>query len=315
MTTKHRTTVAFPLHASARWFDVIDANLDRLVGHAHLVVSDPTGLDDTLARLRAGREHLAGIEWRTTPTAAGWVAHCNALLAEATTEYFMWLPHDDDVDADWLGHAEAVLDADPSAVLAIGVTEAVGPDGPNRDLEIDRRTTDPDVEQRLAAVADIWVDGDLSALGVAFRGVFRRAIAPPLPQLDDVGSWADLLWAGELLRDGRFATMSARYVKRYHEANTHATWLAVRHDRMLREALLPALLEQLPASAALRLLGSTWERERRGLEEALAVAGLQAAEREAAMADLYTRSRSWRLTRPIRWLSELVQRRRRLSRP
>jgi hypothetical protein len=85
----HRTTVAIPLHASARWFDVIGANLDRLAGHARLVVSDPTGLDDTLSRLRIGREHVDGIEWRTTATAPGWVAHCNALLAEATTEYFM----------------------------------------------------------------------------------------------------------------------------------------------------------------------------------------------------------------------------------
>lgn len=311
MTAKHRTTVAIPLHASARWFEVIAANLDRLAGHAHLVVSDPTGLDDTLPRLRAELEHLEGIEWRTTPTEPGWVAHCNALLAEATTEYFMWLPHDDDVDADWIRESEAALDADPSAVLAIGLTEAIGVDGPIRDLAIDPRTTDSNIEQRLGAVADLWVDGDASTLGVAFRGVFRRAAAPPLPQLDDVGSWSDLVWAGELLSAGRFVTTSSRYVKRYHDANTHATWIAVRHDPMLREVLLPALLERLPASTALRLLGVTWERERRRLDEELTIARHEAAEREAAMIDAYLSSRSWRLTVPFRQLSGYLQRRRR----
>lgn len=298
MTTRHRTTVAIPLHASARWFEVIDGNLERLAGHAHLVVSDPTGLDDTLPRLRAGREHVEGIEWRTTATAPGWVAHCNALLAEATTEYFMWLPHDDDVDADWIRESEAALDADPSAVLAIGLTEAVGEQGSLGVLEIDPRTGYPDVEHRLGAVADIWVDGDLSTLGVAFRGVFRRAAAPPLPRLDDVGSWADPVWAGALVSRGRFVTTPARYLKRYHDANAHATWAAVRHEAMLREALLPELLELLPAATALGMLGATWERERRRLDTEL-----------AAVTDLYTSSRSWRLTRPFRRLSEFLQHR------
>jgi hypothetical protein len=267
VTTTHRTTVAIPLHASAPWFDVIAANLERLAGHARLVVSDPTGLDDTLARLRAGREDLDGIEWRTTSTAPGWVAHCNALLEEATTEYFMWLPHDDDVDADWIRESQEALDADGSAALAIGVTEAVGRGRPARDMVIDPLLTDPDVERRLAAVVDIWLHGDLSTLGVAFRGVFRTRIAAPLPQLDDVGSWADLLWAGGLVRAGRFATISARYLKRYHDTNTHSSWAAVREAPVLRSELVPALLEQLPPAAALRIAGAAWERERRKFEK------------------------------------------------
>lgn len=309
MTTAHRTTVAIPLHASARWFEVIDANLARLAGHAHLVVSDPTGLDDTLARLRARHEQVDGIEWRTTPTAPGWVGHCNALLAEATTEFFMWLSHDDDVGADWIRESEAALDADPTAVLAIGLTEAVGPGGPIRDMAIDPRTGHPDPAHRLGAVADIWVDGDTSTLGVAFRGVFRRAAAPPLPQLDDVGSWADLVWAGSFVKRGRFVTVPARYLKRYHDANTHATWAAVRQDAVLRQVLLPDLLDTVPTSIALTTLGTVWERERRRLDAELAAARHQTMEREAALAEEFTSSRSWRLTRPVRGLSRLLRRR------
>jgi hypothetical protein len=304
----HRTTVAIPLHASARWLDVVGANIDRLSGHAHVVVSDPTGLDDTLQRLRSGREHLEGIEWRTSPTAPGWVAHCNALLAEAaTTEYFMWLPHDDDVDADWIRESEAALDADPSAVLAVGQTEAVGEQGSIGLLEIDPRTGHPDREVRLGAVADIWIDGDLSTLGVAFRGVFRRLGAPHLPQLDDVGSWADLVWAGAFLNRGPFVAIPARYVKRYHDANTHSTWAALRGTSELREVLLPELLEQLPAATALRILGVRWDRERRRLEGEIATVSHLGAERAAAITDEYTSSRSWQLTLPFRRISQLLR--------
>jgi hypothetical protein len=292
VTSPLRTTVAIPLHASRPWVDIVEGNLRRLAGHAHLVVSDASGVDDALDVLRERCRDLPGIVWRTTPGEVGWVAHCNTLLAEATTEFVMWLPHDDDVGHDWILQAESALDADPTAVLAIGVMDTLGPGDPSWVVEIDRRTRHQSRDVRIAAVADIWVDGDLSSLGLAFRGVFRRAVAPRLPQLDEVGTWADLLWAGEFLTRGRFARMGARYLKRYHPGNTHSAWVRLREDSRLRTELLPRLVAQLPPETATRVLGAVWERERENHLTHVAVL----TELDRARTDTL----SWRITAPLR---------------
>jgi hypothetical protein len=285
MSTDARTTVAIPLHASVPWLDVVEGNLRRLAGHARLVVSDASGADDAVDQLRRRCADVPGITWRTTPAPPGWVEHCNALLTEARTEFFMWLPHDDDVAEDWIDEAEKALDADASAVLAIGVVKAQRAEGRLSTLRIDPRTLDPDRERRLTGTAEIWVAGDLGSLGVAFRGVFRRVVAPPLPQLDDVGSWGDLLWAGELLKRGHFTTINSSYLKRFHPANTHPSWVRLRDDERLRSRLIPELFDELPTTSALRALGRVWEYERLRRGEEVAVLNGRLALSDQALRD------------------------------
>ena len=314
MTHRPRTTVAIPLHASAPWLSVVEANLRRLAGRAQIVVSDGSGLDDTLDQLRERCTDLPGIVWRSATTPGGWVGHCNVLLDEATTEYFMWLPHDDDIDDRWVPEAERVLDHDDSVVLALGDTLGSMADGQIVALNLDARLSDPDVNERLAAVADIWVNGETSSLGVSFRGVFRRAGAPALPQLDAVGSWSDLLWAGNFLSQGRFATTTARYLKRYHSANTHGVWARMRDGDQMRTALLPQLLGHLDPAEAARIVGATWNCERRRLSDECAALRREVRAAEMAAQDqetMFRTSTSWRMTAPLRRLGALLRRLRR----
>jgi hypothetical protein len=256
-----RTTVAIPLHASARWSGVVDANLERLAGRARVVVSDPTALDDTLTRLRAKWQGTKGFEWRNREAPPGWIGHCTMLRDEAQTEYFMWLPHDDDLDAAWVPMAEAVLDADPTAVLAIGRIEVDGLSARAGDIEIDERFSAADAQTRVAAALHILVGGDLASLGAAFRGVHRRAASGVLPDVDGSGTWADMLWAARMLAAGRFVQTSAVYRKRYHDANTHAAWTSLRDHPLLRADVLPWILEPLEKRVAVRLLGAAWDNE------------------------------------------------------
>lgn len=311
VTSTARTTVAIPLHASAPWLAVVEGNIRRLASYARIVVSDASGADDALEHLRQQCADVPGIVWRTTPAPPGWIGHCNTLLSEARSEFFMWLPHDDDVSADWIAEAERALDADPSAVLAVGVVEAYTADGRFATFEIDPRTLDADLECRLAGVADHWVNGDLSSLGAAFRGVFRREVAPPLPQLDDLGSWGDLLWAGEFLKRGRFAAIESRYLKRYHSGNTHPSWVKLREDPRLRSQVIPELLAAVSPEVALRAACHVWEKERleRSAEVALLKSHLVASEqllRDTAAA--FRSSTSWRVTRPARAIGRLLKR-------
>lgn len=286
MTTRLRTTVAIPLHASARWFEVIDANLDRLVGHAHLVVSDPTGLDDTLDRLRAGREDAEGIEWRTTPTAAGWVAHCNALLAEATTEYFMWLPHDDEIGPEWIHLAEQELLRDPNAMLTVG---EIVPVGTGVEFPFNPAFTLTDPEERVAAALADVVNGRARTLGLLYRSVFRRAGASSLPDTE----YADVPWAIGMLATGHAVQIDARYGKRWHPTSVSASWSGMLTPPGFRSIHIAEAVSRVGARAP-ALLAQAWESEITAI----------ATRREALAVELYAlqRSRSWRITARFRRL-------------
>ena len=88
-----RTTVSIPLHASATWIDTVVEDVRQLAPVARVVVSDATGLDDALDRVRAAVAESAGADdvvWLgPRPLEPGWVAHANDLLARATTDYVM----------------------------------------------------------------------------------------------------------------------------------------------------------------------------------------------------------------------------------
>jgi hypothetical protein len=262
-----RTTVLVPLHASTRWTQVVAGNIERLAPHARLVVSDAAGLDDGLDRLRAQVGDLPDCEWLgPRPLAPGWVPHCNDLLSRATTEFVMWLPQDDEVDADWIQLAEKALDADPGAVLALGLL---------RSLEAEDRANPstiaiaphepfaaPEVEDRVREALGVCIRGRVGLLGAAFRGVFRRDRGVPLPAaLAPEGAWADVLWALSMLAVGSFTPTGAIYWKRWYAGNTHGRWPDLLADKDLRAQALPRALEQLPAGMRERLLAECWASE------------------------------------------------------
>lgn len=260
-----RSTVAIPLHRSAPWIETVADNIARIRPFARVVVSDATEQDDTLARLRA---RLPGedIEWLgRRDLAAGWVPHCNDLLARSTTEFFMWMPHDDDLHADWVLDGQAALDLAPDAVMAVGridVERRDGSDrGPDAALTLDPRLSDSDLQLRVASAVGFVVDGSASALGAAFRGLLRRETAQPLPAVDDQGSWADLLWGIRMAVGGRFVESAGRYLKRWHAENTHTEWRNLRLDERLRRDLIPAALSDLDPEARTVVLATAWAAE------------------------------------------------------
>lgn len=290
-----RTTVSIPLHASARWVDTVVANVGALVPVARVVVSDATGVDDSLDRVRAALGPAADeVTWLgPRPLAPGWVAHGNDLLARAATPFVMWLPHDDLVGADWVVRSEAALDADPAAVLACGTVTSVddeaGIEAPGRDLVPAHDLTTRDPSLRLAAALRHVMRPEPELLGMLFRAVVRRAAAPPLPATGEVGDgvWADVLWALEVLAAGHLAPVEATYRKRWYEGSAHRDWPDLYAEPRLRLELLPAALRTAPPEAQVAALVHGWEEDRRRIHDQqteLAVSRARAAAaREAAL--------------------------------
>lgn len=306
-----RTTVLVPLHRSAAWYDSLADQLKELREVARIIVSDRTGEDDTLARLRAAIDDET-IGWiGPRDGERGWVAHCNDLGARALTEFVMWLPHDDRITRDWIREAEAVLDAMPDAVAACGPIVPLSSDssGRGRLVHIAPFCTLSDAVERSSAAVEHLVTGQSSELGILFRSVVRLRALPTLPPgiIDD--DWSDLLWAIRLLTRGQVAPMTAVYGKRWHDTNTHGAWgdHALDHPDRIRRAIATAL-DELPSDDRASVLTRAWIDE---------VARYRATfqERESywqAVLVAYRRdveaSASWRATAPARSLVRALRR-------
>lgn len=289
-----KTTVMVPLHRSTVWLDVVAGNIERVASVASVVLSDASGEDDTLERLRRRFDGLDGVTF-LGPRAieSGWVAHSNDLLARASTPYAMWLPHDDEIDASWITESERVLDARPEVIATLGdVTGIYEPGGRpsywTHVLEPDF-TSATDVDRCVSAVRTA-VLGDTSNLGALFRAVFRTRSAPPLPRLPEGDDWADVLWAVRLLTVGPVTRLpSARYRKRFYDGNTHGSWRDIRTVSTFRSRDIVDALAALAPTEALRVVAAVWS------EEALALTGNGVPVREdpSGVAEELKRTREW----------------------
>lgn len=231
-------TVLVPLHRSAPEFGCVDENLRRLAPHVRIVVSDATGEDDTLERLRslwADHPNVSFVGSR--PLEPGWVAHYVDLLDRCATPWFMWLPHDDEIDVDYVERCLDAAESESGAIGAFGRIHSIVGEG----LDDIRHPVCPDrvIGGSTEAAVEIvrrW------NLGVAFRGVFRKDLVGPIRSTTVDDEWADLVWVFGLLVHGRLVSEpTAVYRKRHHRGTTHAAW---RIDRYV-QTLVPFLIDEL----------------------------------------------------------------------
>ncbi len=245
-----RTTVLIPLHRSAPWRPMVEANIARLHEHCRIVVSDAHEHDDTLALVR---EHVADLSNVTTvgarALAPGWVTHVNDLMARAETEFAMWLPHDDEIGPEWILDAERALDRRPDAAIACGHLESSSHSDPDlaASLAADSVLASRSRIRRLSRAIAHIEHGDPALLGMLFRGVMRRALVPPMPERDEHGSWSDIFWALRLLTRGAAVPTTARYEKTWHRTSTVQQWTDARDDRGQLRLDIDHALAELPA--------------------------------------------------------------------
>lgn len=215
-------TVLMPLHRSARFSDVIEANLARLAGGVRIIVSDVDGSEPTLAALQARWSGEPSITWLgPRGIGGGWVAHYNDLLARAETRYAMVLPHDDEIDLHYLTACRAALAADTDLIAAVGVIVPVV--GPGLRVPTPPGCPDPQAVARYRAAANAYlVHWDP---GILARAVVDTTRVRPLPTTTSRDEWADEVWTYGMCLDGPIACVpDAVYRKRFFDGSTHSTW-------------------------------------------------------------------------------------------
>lgn len=222
-------TVLVPLHRSGPYIEIVASNLERLAGGCQLVVSDVHD-DRVIDDLRERLADSDAIRWLgPREVEPGWVAHYEDLRQHVETPFFLWLPHDDEIDLDYVVRCRAALD-DPRVVAATGVIETVR--GPGLlDIECPPMPDVGHARRYVARANELLFEWNL---GVAFRSVFRTDAVPPLVDTNERSEWADIVWTYGVVLDGELVEVpEARYRKRFYEESTHSRWRPGVHPRAL----------------------------------------------------------------------------------
>ena len=218
-------TVAIPLFRSRRFLDVISDNIRNLdYPNLEILVGDRHVADDAVEQLRARFPGDQRLRYLTARDELSWVEHYNALLAAASGQYFLWMPHDDSYPPGYVGALVARLESAPHSLFAFGHCDSENFDG-ERTASLASPPLLPDEAWSARSALRLLLGWDL---GVAMRGLFRRSA------VTDAGLWiretrgnayADTCWLFGMALLGRFEFVAeARCLKRFYPTSTHARW-------------------------------------------------------------------------------------------
>lgn len=223
-----RVSHLIPLHNSARFHDVIIANIEALNDpDDEIILSDRNGdkeYRDRLIRMFAGRANFRVL---LSDDNAHWVENIAGLISVAKGRFLRILPHDDSTDKAGVESLVEMLLHDLGAVVAFGQTVAIDLDG--------RRIAERD-ELNLAEANSTsrWVLEDILPMFWTgrFSGAFKGLVRAEIAKSDALRLRAtpglmhsERAWLFGLGLAGAF-----RYVptvvltKRYYPESTHRSW-------------------------------------------------------------------------------------------
>lgn len=161
------------------------------------------------------------------PQRLGWVAHCNWLLQQVQTPYFMLLPHDDLIAPHYVAAQLAVLQQHPEAV---GSCSAIACLGDYAGVVL------PGYELRGATLGRVVEMLEHRFDSIAFRAVFRHlgTQTPLIPHQQHQDYAADTAWILAWAQRGELWCLpEPLYQKRFYPQSTHAQWKHQRDDAEL----------------------------------------------------------------------------------
>ena len=230
-------SIGIPLYRSRRFVDRITRNIEAIAyPNVEVIVSDRHSDDDAAWQVAARFAREPRVRTVRAADRLTWVEHYNRLLEDASGEYFMWMPHDDEFPAGYVPALVGALEAHPEAVLALGRIERVDLDG--RPLD-DRRERQP----RASRLPGPWSPRLAPRLLVGreteepFRGVFRReaVVRARLSIRPTPGNVAaDTYWVFAMALLGPFCFVDGCFCRKtYYPASTHAQWDPIRLGQIL----------------------------------------------------------------------------------
>jgi len=229
-----RVSIGMPVYNGENFLrEAVESVLAQTFTDWELIISDNASTDGTADLCR---ELMAGdnrIRFTAQPENLGAAPNFNFTFAEATGEFFQWLPHDDYFHPEWLARCVAQLDADPQAQLVYG--QELGVDEHGEILEKRpylQPNARPTARERMFAI----LSNDRGSPAVF--GLMRRTT---LARTDLIGSYdaSDQVLLVDLAMQGRIVELEdwLFFHREHQERSVHAhpdrhsanAWFATRN--------------------------------------------------------------------------------------
>jgi hypothetical protein len=217
-----------PLYRSARFADIIAANIAAIIDDdVEIILSDRNGDETCAAVLKQHFGRAPNIAYIVESDDADWVDNMNGLLKRASGRYVRILPHDDSSPRRSHDAMLAALEANPDAIAAFGPVEAIGLAG-NRLPERDQSNSRENPQAKDWELGDplplFWTGRFAGAFKGMFRGDVIRARSLHIRKTPAL-MHSERAWLFGMGLAGRFQFVpDAPLVKRYHETSTHRGW-------------------------------------------------------------------------------------------
>jgi glycosyltransferase involved in cell wall biosynthesis len=152
-----RVSIGVPVYNGERYVArTLDSLLAQTLGDFELVIADNASSDGTEAICRAYVMRDPRVSYHRAAVNQGIVANFNRCFALARAAYFKWQAADDLVAPTFLERCVAVLDADPSVVLAFARSVIIDAnDQPVRRVDYDADADDPRAHVRFGRLINI----------------------------------------------------------------------------------------------------------------------------------------------------------------
>jgi glycosyltransferase involved in cell wall biosynthesis len=220
-----RVVVGIPAHQSERFLpETLNAVAAQDWPALEFVCSDDASTDSTLAICRDFARRDRRVRVQRHARRVGWVANYNSLLAHATGDYFLWVPHDDLYEPGYVRELVGLLEARPDAVLAFSAALAIDARGHAVGAWRRAPALGAATPRLRRALAYLWWTEHEKFL--PFRGVIRASALRRVGGLE-AGPWgpfADDLWLFRMaLAGGLEFDPRALCRKRLHPRSVSAT--------------------------------------------------------------------------------------------
>lgn len=202
----------------------------------------------------------------------GWIGNVNRLLDRVGSPFFMFMPHDDALDPEYLERLLETLRTNPEAILAFSDMEFIKPGEESHTIAYHINLTQGSARQRsthlLRRVPYWWI---------AYRGVVRAALAGNEVRLrrNLAGeAFADRTWILDLAMRGTFVRYPrAAYKKYLYPSSVSGRWkYNLRENLASLLSCMKAVLEsplpfadkcQLIVLLKFKMAGQSWHRLKR----------------------------------------------------
>lgn len=231
--------LGMPVFNGERYLErALDSILSQSLSAWELVICDNASTDRTGEICERYAAMDARIQYHRNSRNLGAHPNYNLCFERARGDYFKWVPHDDELHADYLARCIEALDADGEAILCQTNFEYIDEQGATISIAGERLAgIDSEMTARRFAAVILFPHTCYDVMGVFRRKVLAETILLPSFHGADRALLSDLALRGRFIHVDQPLLRVRDHSQRYTRARTRPAERAVWHDSRNRGRL------------------------------------------------------------------------------